>query len=157
MELAAVRPQAVVLGLGLRACAAPAQLQTLWLRAAALAGITHADLAAIAVLQGKEQHPGLRTWLAQSPRALALHPIAPALLAPQAVASHSPRLQARYGTGCVAEAAALAAAGPGAHLLLARLLADDASATLALAVPAPELQAKTAANAYQASASSYQI
>ena len=156
MELAAVRPQAVVLGLGLRACAQPAQLQALWLRAAALAGITHADLAAIAVLQGKEQHPGLHAWLAQGFSApLPLHPIAPALLAQQAVASHSPRLQARYGTGCVAEAAALAAAGPGAHLLLARLLADDASATLALAIPAPELQAKTASNAYQTSASSY--
>lgn len=149
----------MVLGLGLRACAEPAQLQALWLRAAALAGVTHADLAAIAVLQGKEQHPGLRAWLAQWPSAqpLPLHPIAPALLARQAVASHSPRLQARYGCGSVAEAAALAAAGPGARLLLPRLLADDASATLALAAPAPRLQAKTASSAYQISASSYQI
>ena len=127
-----MRPHAVVLGLGLRACAQPAQLQALWLRAAALAGITHADLAAIAVLQGKEQHPGLRAWMAQSPRALPLHPIAPALLAPQAVASHSPRLQARYGTGCVAEAAALAAAGPEGRLIFGKLAVRNVTAALAV-------------------------
>lgn len=125
----------LVIGLGLRACAVPAQLQALWLRAAALAGISEANLAAIAVLQSKAQHPGLQAWLAQWGAPVPLRPIAPALLAGQATVTRSPRLLARYGCGSVAEAAALAGAGPGASLLLARLQSDDASATLALAAP----------------------
>ena len=51
----------------------------------------------------------------------------------QPVVTQSPRMLARYGTGSVAEAAALAAAGPHSALSVTRLVADDGSATLALA------------------------
>lgn len=45
----------------------------------------------------------------------------------------SPRIQALHGTGSVAEAAALAAAGPGARITVARITAPDGMATCAIA------------------------
>jgi cobalt-precorrin 5A hydrolase len=54
-------------------------------------------------------------------------------LAAQAVLTHSPRVETLYGTGSVAEAAALAAAGPGACLLAPRAQSADGSATAAIA------------------------
>ncbi|WP_109466838.1 cobalamin biosynthesis protein [Albibacillus kandeliae] len=47
--------------------------------------------------------------------------------------THSLRVQAKRGTGSVAEAAALVAAGPGARLLAARSVSPDHMATCALA------------------------
>ena len=60
--------------------------------------------------------------------------VPPGQLPGQPVVTQSPRMLARYGTGSVAEAAALAAAGPHSALSVTRLVADDGSATLALAV-----------------------
>lgn len=142
---AAVQPlPAWVLGLGLRERARPETLQALWLAAqqqlaasVAASPALPAAVAAVAVLQGKEWHPALRAWLAAlaplNPFPVQLQAIARAQLAAQPVASHSPRIQARYGTGCVAEACALAAAGPQARLLLARTISPDRCATLAVA------------------------
>lgn len=48
--------------------------------------------------------------------------------------THSPRIMALHGTGSVAEAAALAAAGSGAILTVARISAPDGMATCAIAV-----------------------
>lgn len=47
--------------------------------------------------------------------------------------THSTRIAAEFGTGSVAEAAALAAAGPGARITVARIVAPDAMATCAMA------------------------
>lgn len=47
--------------------------------------------------------------------------------------TRSPRIQALHGTGSVAEAAALAAAGPGARITVARISAPDGTATCAMA------------------------
>lgn len=55
-------------------------------------------------------------------------------LAAQPVLTRSAASQATYGTGSVAEAAALAAAGPGARLLSARLISPDRLATCAIAI-----------------------
>jgi cobalt-precorrin 5A hydrolase len=65
--------------------------------------------------------------------ALPIVPIVPAALrAEQArCVTHSPRVQRLKGVGSVAEAAALAAAGPGARLLLPRI--QSAQATCAVA------------------------
>ena len=57
-------------------------------------------------------------------------------LADQPVLTHSARVEALYGTGSLAEAAALAGAGPGARLLGARVTSDDGKATAALAIGA---------------------
>ncbi|CAN7721555.1 cobalamin biosynthesis protein [Acidovorax sp. LjRoot66] len=143
MELAAVTallPQAgiaapvhacLVVGVGLRAQATPAALQALWLRAQALLPGQADCFCAVAVLQGKATHPALADWLGLASAPVLAVPVEP--MRHQPVATQSPRLQARYGTGSVAEAAALAAAGPHAQLLVPRLVAEDGSATLAVA------------------------
>lgn len=143
MELAAVTallPQAgiaapvhacLVVGVGLRAQATPAALQALWLRAQALLPGQADCFCAVAVLQGKATHPALADWLGLASAPVLAVPVEP--MRHQPVVTQSPRLQARYGTGSVAEAAALAAAGPHAQLLVPRLVAEDGSATLAVA------------------------
>ncbi len=75
-------------------------------------------------------------------RADALRPLAKALGLPlQVVAvegvatpSQSPRVQAAFQTGSVAEAAALTAAGPGAQLVVLRVTSPDGMATCAVAI-----------------------
>lgn len=54
-------------------------------------------------------------------------------LAAQQVLTHSSRVKNLFGTGSLAEAAALAGAGPGARLLGPRVTSDDGKATAALA------------------------
>ena len=56
-----------------------------------------------------------------------------AALTAQATSTQSPASRASRGTGSVAEAAALAAAGPGARLLSPRVISADGRATCALA------------------------
>ena len=56
-----------------------------------------------------------------------------ASLAAQTTLTHSPRVHALTGTGSLAEAAALAAAGPGARLLAPRAQSSDGTATAAIA------------------------
>jgi cobalt-precorrin 5A hydrolase len=51
--------------------------------------------------------------------------------------TQSPRVKARFGTGSLAEAAALAAAGPGAQLLARRSQSADGAATAAIAEGRP--------------------
>lgn len=59
--------------------------------------------------------------------------IAPALLQAQDTDTRSGRVIAKRGTGSVAEAAALAGAGPGARLVRTRVISWDRLATAALA------------------------
>ncbi|MEH6774853.1 MAG: cobalamin biosynthesis protein [Cereibacter changlensis] len=59
--------------------------------------------------------------------------IAPDDLARQPVLTRSARVAALHGTGSLAEAAALAAAGPGARLLGPRVTSADGRATAAIA------------------------
>lgn len=59
--------------------------------------------------------------------------IPPEALAAQVTLTQSAASQAARGTGSVAEAAALAAAGPGARLIAVRVVSEDGCATCALA------------------------
>ncbi len=59
--------------------------------------------------------------------------LAPDVLSAQPTFTRSDRVQALYGTGSVAEAAALAAAGPGARLCRPRAVSADGTATAAIA------------------------
>jgi cobalt-precorrin 5A hydrolase len=59
--------------------------------------------------------------------------VAPATIVAQITLTRSARVKARYGTGSLAEAAALAAAGPGARLLAPRAQSQDGTATAAIA------------------------
>ncbi|WP_370680918.1 cobalamin biosynthesis protein [Comamonas sp. GB3 AK4-5] len=123
----------LVLGLGLRAQAQASDVQALWLRAqTALPALQR--FCAVAVLQGKEQHPALREWRAALLFDTTLVAVPAQDLPGQPVATQSARLLARYGTGSVAEAVALSAAGPASTLLLPRMVADDGGATLAAAL-----------------------
>jgi cobalt-precorrin 5A hydrolase len=86
---------------------------------------------ALATAEDKASAPAIRALAADL--ALPLHAIPLAKLTNQPTLTQSPRVQARYGTGSLAEAAALAAAGPGARLLGARVTSKDGKATAALA------------------------
>ncbi|MDZ4391956.1 cobalamin biosynthesis protein [Cypionkella sp.] len=115
----------IVAGLGFRKDAGIESLRDA-LRAAggdnAHALATAEDKAAAAVIQA------LAAELA-----LPLHAIPVESLRNQPTLTQSARVQARYGTGSLAEAAALAAAGPGARLLGPRVTSQDGRATAALA------------------------
>lgn len=64
--------------------------------------------------------------------------ILPGELAKQTTITHSAASQKQRNVGSVAEAAALAAAGPGARLLAPRVVSADRLATCALASTLPE-------------------
>lgn len=59
--------------------------------------------------------------------------LAPDRIAGIATPTRSARIEAGYATGSLAEACALAAAGPGARLIVARLTGPCGTATVALA------------------------
>ena len=115
----------IIAGIGLRAATTLATLTALLHRAEATTG--H-PVHALATVTEKANHPAL-TALAQS-RALPLHAVA---IDGIATPTRSKRIETRFNTGSVAEAAALAAAGPDATLTLARITAPDGMATLAIA------------------------
>lgn len=111
-----------------------------------VAGIGFRDGAGIAslrwVLDAAEARGGTAEALATLPeKADALRPLAAERDLPLysvAVAgietpTRSPRIEAMHGTGSVAEAAALVAAGTGARITVARITAPDGMATCAMA------------------------
>ncbi len=101
-------------GIGYRRAATLADLQ----EALALTGITPDALASIAA---KADSPPLQDLARQT--GLPLITLSEAEIAGIRTLTHSPRLQARFGTGSLAEAAALAAAGRDAQNARTRLLA----------------------------------
>ncbi|ASM73586.1 MULTISPECIES: cobalamin biosynthesis protein [Roseobacteraceae] len=116
----------IVAGMGFRADATLNSLRS----ALALACGTHRpDL--IATAAGKENHDALRALVAELQ--VPLHAVPQATLAAQSTPTLSPAAQAARNTGSVAEAAALAAAGSGAHLLAPRHISTDRMATCAVA------------------------
>ncbi len=113
-----------VAGFGFRQNVTEAALQDALARAGGAAGVT-------ALATAEEKVSGLRTL----GRALGLPVIgvSRAALAGQPVLTDSARVAALFGTGSLAEAAALAAAGPDARLLGPRARSADGTATAALA------------------------
>ncbi|WP_170325440.1 cobalamin biosynthesis protein [Ruegeria arenilitoris] len=117
----------IVAGLGFSSKATVDSLQAAFDRASA--GQT---IDALATVADKEGHAALTQFAAST--ALPLHFIAPADLAGQRTLTCSNHSRATYGTGSVAEASALAAAGPGARLTSPRHISDDRLATCAVAI-----------------------
>jgi cobalt-precorrin 5A hydrolase len=113
-----------VAGFGFRKGATEAALQDALTRAGGAVGVTHLATAA-----------DKAAALAPFGRVLGLPVVAipAAVLAVQPVLTQSPRVHALYGTGSLAEAAALAAAGPGARLFGPRAQSADGTATAAIA------------------------
>lgn len=119
----------IVAGLGFRASASLDALRDAFLRA----GGDRAE--ALATAADKADAAVFRALAAE--RALPVHAVALADLAGQPVLTRSARVHTLYGTGSLAEAAALAATAAG-HLAGARLLGPravsaDGTATAALA------------------------
>lgn len=86
---------------------------------------------ALATAADKAQAPALRAFAATL--GLPVHGIPAEALARQATLTRSGASLGARDTGSVAEAAALAAAGPGARLLAPRAISGDRMATCALA------------------------
>ncbi|MBD3764592.1 MAG: cobalamin biosynthesis protein [Rhodobacterales bacterium] len=111
-----------VAGIGYRNGAPLASLRA----ALALAEAAGGQVEALATLPGKRA--GLQALAAE--RGLPLWGVA---VAGVATPTQSPRSLAMHGTGSVAEAAALVAAGAGARITVARITAPDGMATCAIA------------------------
>ncbi len=87
---------------------------------------------ALATVSDKDGHAALLAFAETV--ALRIHFIRADQLAGQRTLTCSPRSRATYGTGSVAEASALAAAGHGARLISPRQISDDRLATCAVAI-----------------------
>ena len=128
-----VSPPRVVAGVGFRAATRPEEIVALVHRALMEAGLGAGDLAALATAADRAGAPALHAAAAS----LGLPPIAldpAALRAVDArVVTRSSRITASRGIGSVAEAAALAGAGPQARLLLPRIASPGATCALAAA------------------------
>jgi cobalt-precorrin 5A hydrolase len=121
----------IVAGIGCRRGAAAVDIEAAILAALARAGIRAADLNAIATSTAKETEAGIAT--AASTFGVRIMPIAEAALkaAGARVATRSDRVLALTGVPSLAEAAALAAAGPSSRLIASRLVVGAATCALA--------------------------
>lgn len=90
---------------------------------------------ALATPADKVDEPGLVA--AAATLGLPVIPVPPETLPQAKTLTHSPRVAAMRGTGSVAEACALLAAGPGARLLARRVVSPCRQATAALAEVTP--------------------
>jgi cobalt-precorrin 5A hydrolase len=129
----------LVIGLGFRDEASAQSIGEVLTSVAA-----HATLpgvaSAIAVSEDKAVHPGLRA--AAQAAHLPIEAVAAAAMraADARVATRSEQVKKHRGVGSVCEAAALAAAGAGARLVVTRIVSADRYATAAAAIiedPAP--------------------
>jgi len=117
----------IVAGFGFRGAATAESLRDALARAAGERRVTAfaapADKAQAACLDQLADEMGI-----------AVHAIAASDLSRQTTATEAPPVRAARGTGSVAEAAALAAAGPGGRLLAPRSISADRLATCAIAI-----------------------
>ncbi len=118
----------IVAGFGFRSATSLAALQDALARAGGPQGVTH-----LATLAAKA--PALA--LLGAALSLPVISLPPEALLPQPTLTRSSRVKTLYRTGSVAEAAALAAAGPGARLRGPRSVSSDGTATAAIAEAAP--------------------
>ncbi len=126
----------IVAGIGLRPGTSSADILACLDQALAQAGSSEAP-ARIATIASRFAEPGLRS--AATTRNVELVAIPDEALRGYAAAcaTRSTRIAALYGVGSVAEAAALAAAGPGALLLLPRIATARVTCALARSTDLP--------------------
>jgi cobalt-precorrin 5A hydrolase len=121
----------IVAGIGCRRGAEARDVEAAIRATLARAGIEAADLKAIATGSTKAAEPGIAATAAKL--GLNVMPIAEAELkaAGARVMTRSDRVLALTGVPSLAEAAALAAAGPSSHLIASRLVVGAATCALA--------------------------
>jgi cobalt-precorrin 5A hydrolase len=122
----------MVAGLGCRRGARPADVAAAIAQALDVSGRAPAALARLATSEAKAQEPALREAAATLGLSLDAVPQAALRAAAPGCLTHSARVLAEAGVPSLAEAAALASAGPGAVLLGPRVAVARA-ATCALA------------------------
>ena len=118
-----------VLGLGFRADAGVDSLRDALRAASAWVPGPH-GVTALATAQDKQDFPALAQFAAELGLPVIGVPLALLAAQPAAPSAHAPL---RYGGRSLAEAAALALAGPSGRLLASRAVSSDGKATAALA------------------------
>jgi len=113
-----------VAGFGFRGAADVAALRDALARAGG-------DVQVLAATETKAQAGALQALAAEL--GVPVRVVPEADLAGVVTPTTSPRIQARFGTGSLAEAVALTAAGPGARLVVARVVSACGTATVAIA------------------------
>ena len=113
-----------VVGLGLRSAATPASLEELIQRLQVTPDLP------LAVPAFRESHPAVLDLQRRGPRII---PPPEAALSGGSTPTRSPRILARHGTGSIAEACAIVAAGPDARIIAPRAVSTDGCATAAIA------------------------
>lgn len=113
-----------VVGLGLRSAATPASLEELIER------LQIAPDLPLAVPAFRGSHPAVLDLQRRGRRII---PLPDTALSGISTPTRSPRILARHGTGSIAEACAIVAAGPGARIIVPRVVSTDGRATAALA------------------------
>jgi cobalt-precorrin 5A hydrolase len=121
----------LVAGIGFRRGAEASEIVALIRQAVAAAGSEPATLTVLATALDRAGEPAIRE--AAATFGLEVVGIDAAALAAcdGRVQSRSPRIEALRGVGSLCEAAALAAAGPGGHLLLPRIAGPSVTCALA--------------------------
>ncbi|KQU54846.1 hypothetical protein ASG72_04350 [Bosea sp. Leaf344] len=125
----------LIAGIGLRPDTPEQDIAECLAQALALAGLEAGALARIATLQARIGEPGLAAVAAACGCPVTAIPDEALQGFEAGCATRSTRISALYGVGSVAEAAALAAAGPGGRLVQPRIA--TARVTCALARSAP--------------------
>lgn len=119
-----------VFGLGARRGVAASDIVALVRQVAAAHG-RPLEGAVLCAPESKAQEPGFHEAAAQLGATLKFLPFAALREKRALAATHSPRVQAMFGVGSVAEAAALAGAGSGAKLVAPRLATPTVACALA--------------------------
>jgi cobalt-precorrin 5A hydrolase len=121
----------IVAGVGCRRGAPAPDIETVILAALARAGVAADALDVIATIARKQGECGIATTAAKLGVRVVVVSEIELEAASRRTTTHSPRVLALTGVPSVAEAAALAAAGPSARLISSRLVVGSATCALA--------------------------
>jgi cobalt-precorrin 5A hydrolase len=127
----------MVAGVGCRRGASAAEIETVIAAALTRAGLARGALDVIATAAAKSEEPGIAAAAAALGVRLVLVPQDDLKTADSRAATHSPRVRSLMGVSSVAEAAALAAGGPDARLVVPRIAIGPATCALAASGASP--------------------
>ena len=127
----------IVAGIGCKRGAAAPDIEAAIHAALTRAGIAASALDVIATITAKQDEAGIEAAAAKLGVAVVVVSDAELEAAGDRTATRSERVLALMGVPSVAEAAALAAAGPSARLISPRLVIGSATCALAASEPAP--------------------
>jgi cobalt-precorrin 5A hydrolase len=122
---------ALIAGIGLRPGTTAQDIAECLDQALTAAGLAGCAVGRIATLQARVGEPGLQTVAERLGCAIAGIPDEALKGLDAGCTTRSTRISALYGVGSVAEATALAAAGPGGHLVLPRIATARVTCALA--------------------------